>query len=123
MTTSGAKAAIALSLVAGLLLTGACMVFICPVVAASDAPKSCHSMPGADPEPMECPFAVMRPVYAAPLLDHDFGQDVRRAEAGPAAVAASHAEPFALFHGALAPPDRVSPPGSELHVRLCVFRI
>ena len=123
MTAQIARTFTAISLVAGLLLSGACMLFICPVVtAAVEAPESCHSVPGGDQEPVDCPYTVMQPVYAAPLLDHDLGQDDSGVEASLFAATPGGAS-AGPSHSSLTASDTVKPPGPELHVRLCVFRI
>jgi hypothetical protein len=116
------RALIAISLAAGLLLSGACMLFICPVVtAAGDAPESCHSAPG-DKAPADCPYTVMQPVFTAPLLDRDLGQDDNDAEASVVAATPGLAT-SGPFHASLKAPGPAKPPGTDLHVRLCVFRI
>lgn len=123
MTRARTKIATTFCLVAGLFLSSVCMLFVCPVVAASSpTPDSCRSAPGTDADPVSCPYTVMRPVYVAPLLDHDFGADL---ECGRIAAFTAVGPQVAEGHSHMHRPEEqvYPPPGDEVHVRLCVFRI
>jgi hypothetical protein len=116
------KAAVAYTLMGGMLLTCACMLFVCPLIGAAPvAEESCHPVSGHGPEPVQCPYAIMQPVYAPPLVDLTFGQDPDRADL--AMVAAPEVREPAGGQFAEEAELSGAPPGPSLHVRLCVFRI
>jgi hypothetical protein len=109
-------------LTAGLLLTCACMLFVCPLVAAAHPPaESCHSVPHDHSDPVKCPYAVVQLVYAAPIVDIAVDHPV--VSPGVVFQSPAAARPFAEFPSAAEGDRATARSGPDRHARLCVFRI